>query len=580
MGRNIGHIICTIVILLSFLSFDSKSQINPPDLQCIRGDTLIWQLPFENCGPFLSYDIYASQNPDGPFNLILSITDPVATFGIHTNSSGIWYYYMISNFDCPGLIPISSDTLDNRSPAEPEIIVATVENDDVLIEWVPSSSPQVIGHIIYRATQMGTVPIDTVYLPDNSYLDISADINNQAEFYYVLAMDFCGNTSGFIKFHKTIYHEIVQDPCDRSFLVEWNPYEGFNEGVENYELTVLKDGALIQTIDITNDSGISRVFNIENDTEYCITITATENISGVVANSNTVCLIGEVRTPLNEFDYTAFTIVNDQLLLEFEYNEDYEFVEFYIATSFDSEFIQNEVVTLTTTSTLDGHSALLPFDVSRRLPIYATVSSLDVCDNIVVQDTLKSIFLSGIPNPDGTNDLVWNELIWPGSTIISYELNFIQNNQASLIYTGAVVDEVFTHNFNNISAGPEGFCYQVDAILAVPTSSGNIDVLSQSNIACVEQESVIFMANAFKPGGVNPQIAPVIRYPESVATYEFHVFDRFGSLIYASNSINEGWRGNDSKGKDLQTGVYAYRVFIKQNNGAEASLQGTILLLR
>src|SRR5690606_9563822 len=162
--------------------------------------------------------------PDGPFSLILSITDPIETFGIHTNSPGIWYYYMLSNFDCPGLMPISSDTLDNRSPVEPDIIVATVQNDEVFIEWIPSSSPQVIGHIIYRATSMGTVPIDTVYLPDNSYVDVTADINNQAEFYYVLALDFCGNTSGFIKFHKTIYNEIVQDPCDRSFLIEWNLY--------------------------------------------------------------------------------------------------------------------------------------------------------------------------------------------------------------------------------------------------------------------------------------------------------------------------------------------------------------------
>lgn len=582
MGKSTGLFFCTLVVLMLYLSpCDMKSQIIPPDLQCIKGDTIIWGLPAESCGPFLSYDIYASQNPQGVFTLLFSVTNPAETFAIHTNSPGVWYYYMVSVFDCPGLISVSSDTLDNRSPLEPEILVATVENDNVLIQWQPSTSPQVIGHIIYRATSQGTVPIDTVYLPDNFYLDTSANINNQAEFYYVLALDQCGNTSGFIRFHKTIFMEVTQDPCERSFIISWEGYQGFNEGVEEYELLITENGMLARTINITGDIGeLTKVFDVVNDSEYCLTIIGKENITGTTAYSNTVCITGEVRTPLNVFDYTAFTIAGDELLLEFRYNEDYEFQEFYIATSYSQDFSAAEVTTLNTTSGNGIHSLALPYDEGRSTPVFVTVSSLDVCDNIIIQDTLKSIYLSGRGNPDGTNDLVWDELIWPNGRIVSYELNFLQNMQPQSLFSGLTTNEIFTHNFNHISGGNDGYCYQVTARVQISTPSGTQEVISQSNVECIEQESVIFMANAFTPRGNNPEIAPVIRYPESVARYQFTVFDRFGSMVYESFTPQEGWKGTDMKGRALQTGVYAYRVSITLNSGKQSSLQGTIMLLR
>lgn len=582
MGKSTGLFFYTAVIAILYLfPCDVKSQIAPPDLQCIKGDTIIWSLPAESCGPFLSYDIYASQDPNGPFTLLFSVTDPTETFAIHPNSPGIWYYYMISLFDCPGLISVSSDTLDNRSPLEPDILVATVEDNEVYIEWVPSISSQVIGHIIYRATSSGTVPIDTVYLPGNSYTDTSADINNQAEFYYVLALDHCGNTSGFIKFHKTIFMEVTQDPCERSFIIDWEEYQGFSQGIENYELSVTENGILTRTIDVTGDTGrASRLSGIENETEYCLTITGKENHTGIVTNSNTVCITGEIRIPLSVFDYTAFTIAGNELLLEFEYNEDYEFTEFYIATGYTRDFSSPGIITVTTTSGPGIHSAALPYNESAALPLFVAVSSLDVCGNITLQDTLKSIYLSGKSNPDSTNDLIWDELVWPEAGIISYELNFLSGTPPQSLFNGPVANEVFIHNFNNRPGSDDGYCYQVAAHTSISTASGTRNITSHSNIECVEQESVIFMANAFTPGGSNPAIAPVIRYPESVADYTFTVFDRYGSLVYQSTVLQEGWRGSDMKGRPLQPGVYAYLVSITLHSGKRSTLKGTILLLR
>ena len=31
-----------------------SAQILPPDFTCVRGDTLFWDLPVNNCGPFVS----------------------------------------------------------------------------------------------------------------------------------------------------------------------------------------------------------------------------------------------------------------------------------------------------------------------------------------------------------------------------------------------------------------------------------------------------------------------------------------------------------------------------------------------
>ena len=178
-----------------------------------------------------------------------------------------WYYYMETDANCPGEPILSSDTLSNQPPGTSPIIYTDIVNGKVLLEWTPSSSPEVIGYIIYRVTEIGTIPIDTV--SNFTYYDLDSNPNFQAENYYVIALDACGNTSLFASPHRTVLLSGEIMSCDQSISLHWNLYEGWT-GIDRQEVWVGTNGSepsLYQTLGSSDTS--STVINLIDETTYC-----------------------------------------------------------------------------------------------------------------------------------------------------------------------------------------------------------------------------------------------------------------------------------------------------------------------
>ena len=76
---------------------------------------------------------------------IITITNPNQTSYVHAVGNGgtvTYYYYMASDYNCPGSTFELSDTLDNLDPVPPEINFVTVVNGLAEINWQPSLSPK------------------------------------------------------------------------------------------------------------------------------------------------------------------------------------------------------------------------------------------------------------------------------------------------------------------------------------------------------------------------------------------------------------------------------------------------------
>ena len=50
-------------------------------------------------------------------------------------------------------------------------------------------------------------------------------------------------------------------------------------------------------------------------------------------------------------------------------------------------------------------------------------------------------------------------------------------------------------------------------------------------------------------------------------------------LVFESNDVNNVWDGK-FQGADLQSGVYVYTAYIRNNDGTEKQTSGNILLLK
>ena len=88
-----------------------------------------------------------------------------------------------------------------------------------------------------------------------------------------------------------------------------------------------------------------------------------------------------------------------------------------------------------------------------------------------------------------------------------------------------------------------------------------------------------FIPNSFTPGidDLNKEWK-ISDY--GVEDFEVIIFDRWGSRIFYSDNIYEGWNGKLKNGNYYESGVYVYKTNIRYLDGQEKTLLGHITLLR
>ncbi|HET6225888.1 MAG TPA: PKD domain-containing protein [Bacteroidia bacterium] len=84
-----------------------------------------------------------------------------------------------------------------------------------------------------------------------------------------------------------------------------------------------------------------------------------------------------------------------------------------------------------------------------------------------------------------------------------------------------------------------------------------------SHTVQVNPQPTIYIPNAFSPDGnnVNDIFVPV---GDGIETFEMHIYDRFGTEIFKTNDISNGWNGRvDGTKERVHEGVYVYKIIIK-----------------
>lgn len=94
----------------------------------------------------------------------------------------------------------------------------------------------------------------------------------------------------------------------------------------------------------------------------------------------------------------------------------------------------------------------------------------------------------------------------------------------------------------------------------------------------IEVALKVFTASGFTPNGDGFNNLFIPHY-ENVKAVEFIVFNRWGEIMFTTNSLTEGWDGN-YKGKPVPNGVFAYLVKAWSFDDSLYTYKGTITVLR
>ncbi len=573
-------------LILVFLSIQTLAyaQIPAPNLLCIKRDTLIWTLPTVTCGAVTNYQIWYGRNLAGPYSVLATVTNLNQTRYFHNNTEGgTWYYYLTTTASCPGLTPLTSDTLDNDPPVLNPVLVATViDNRTVEVRWRRNPSTKVTGYIVYKLTTSGLIPIANVPNRDSlRYLDRTATPSLKSESYQVLAVDACGSTSLFDLSHNTIRLQAKQSKCEQSITLSWNRYKNWPNPIAKHEIWVGINGRnsyLFASVGATDSAYVIR--NVPDRDRYNIFVKAVQSITNISSQSNDTTVVADIIQPVTTLLLKNAT-VNDkgqaEIVWRWNINAKIDSVRILRGTS-DGDYreirrykpvypIDDEAFFIDTTARTSDSTYFYKIETkddcgAKRLSNYAATLLLRV----------NSVPLSR------QNRLSWQTYVFPSGTTLGYQPNRIINNAMTPV--GLPLDVSAQEFLDAVSVDEPRVCYRVGANYRYTLPDGSSEeAVSLSNRVCVEQFAKMYVPNAFTPGGKNPEFRPYFTFTENIASYSMQIYDRWGGRIFETTNPSQGWDGRRGA-TDLPQGTYTFFIRMIQNNQSVVERKGVVMLLR
>lgn len=168
----------------------------------------------------------------------------------------------------------------------------------------------------------------------------------------------------------------------------------------------------------------------------------------------------------------------------------------------------------------------------------------------------------------------------PGRPIINDNIEFTDNSNGNI----KEWTWFFTHQDKNTKLSQNVNANYVDAgtypiALIVKTDKGCSDTITKAII--IGEDFDIFIPETFTPNGdgINDTFQPK---GFGIVKYEMSVYDRWGSKIFFTTDMNQGWPGNvQNKSKDVvQDGVYVWRIQVTNVFGKSKEYVGHVSLLK
>lgn len=550
------------------------AQVSPPELSCIRNDSLFWNNSPVNCGPYLGTLVFQATTLAGPYVQIAEINDPAVSAYADPNPGGqLRYYYLQYRYDCPGEPVFSSDTINNLIPLPPASIWVSVEDSTVVINWTASNSPQTSGYRIFRREPQGLIPIDVVSgATTTTYLDASFSTQPISEAYAVAAIDPCGGQS--LLTSEASNTEVVTGVLNRSggngcvanitLSTDAGSVSSIPLPVNSWRLFVSINGGAFTTFG--SPSGASTfVYDQANDGEnLCFYLEGSvQGQPGRPLRTPIECVDVMITQPVRPFRLLGggYDAVGN-FCLDLEWDDLAE-VDLLRANLVD-EGSQSMALDLDFT-TLNGPVGRICTPVTNlpEAPFSLNLRAEDVCGNVVITNDLRAVFLNGQIAGTGTNQLNWTPLETELDGTVTYQLERIAlDGSVEVIYTGT--DAAFTDRIEATDANLALSCYRVTAEITYPDG---LSFRYASELICLEQVPMIYLPNAFSPNAeqvLNREFCPgFARLP--TGAYQLDIFDRWGGHVFSSTSPDECWRG-DYRGREAEAGVYVYYLRIELGN--------------
>lgn len=578
------------VFLFLFLGIQlAQAQVNPQ--VCARlllglgQDSITWQAT--PCAGFSGYVVLGQEYNAGPFVAL----DTVMTTAIaHANPNETPWNYQVGMI-CNGVLSNLSLIVSNQRPVTPNLTSVSIINNQPVVSWDPSVSPEVIGYQLYKENPYGSgnyfpYPNATTIISGTSYTDALA--TNLLGRYAIVAVSRCnksllgiGNAiDGTTGPHTSMIVSGGIDTCNQKISLSWNRYENWKDGVNSYIILMSRNGGGFAPIDTMSSSATSFVYTGAQDNDLLVfQIRAVEKNRNNSAISNNLSFDVRVNRPMDYLYITGISVnLSNEVEITWEWDIDVDFETGHLLNGLTANDLSTRltfpVVGSATNNFTDAQVS--PQDNS----YFYKIETEDACGHEVSSNLAQTVFLEVEALENFENKISWSAAYIEHGTVEEYWVYKIINNSPQRIAIVAATDLSYIDELDVHNEADANTCYFVIANIRLIFPGNKIYFAqSQSNKACAVQGSNIQIPNAIAPDGENRKFRPIIVFHRSIHSYSMLIFDRYGQQIFESKDLYDAWDGTHN-GAPLKTGVYAYLIRFQAPNGEWMERAGTVTLVR
>jgi gliding motility-associated-like protein len=131
----------------------------------------------------------------------------------------------------------------------------------------------------------------------------------------------------------------------------------------------------------------------------------------------------------------------------------------------------------------------------------------------------------------------------------------------------------------NSCLNPAATIFETTTYTLTVTTPPGCSSSDEITLTVICSESAVYVPNAFTPNDNGHNDVLYVRILGDVDLHYFHVYDRWGQLIFETNNQNEGWDGTYNN-KPMMPGAYLYEWEAVCSGGEVFKKQGNVTLLR
>lgn len=472
---------------------------------------------------------------------------------------------------------------------------------DVVISWQFVNDPDIDSYEVWTIDITGAnfllATISAFPLaPSYQYVYPVAASNSGSQSVQILivAVDNCpapgpnsspGLVSG-IGFINTIYLQEDFIECTSSVNLNWNAYNGF-AGSIRYEVFASVNGGAPVTAGTTFSTSFSYL-GITPGNTYSFYVIGVEN-GGLgpfhsTSNIDTSDVTTALLSPQFNYLYNATVVDSQQIDLQISIDTIADITSYKIqrASAENGPF-----VTIGSVSKFLGMDTLIDYsDIGVNTDSIVYFYRIEIvnedCGFTGNYSNLASTILVDVTSSplEAFNTLTITEYKEWDLGVLRYDIYRAVGGVWETLpirSLQAFSDKTtFVDDISEVFNGNGEFCYRVEAI-----GKGVAPVaVSSSNDACALHDPLLYVPNAFSPGGLyNAEFKPVLTFANP-SSYTFRVFNRWGVVVFETGDVYNGWNGRfDNSGDISPVGVYFYVVEFESATGDDFIKRGTVTIV-